>query len=177
MITFLAAGGFDPLAFDPSAFGLTVLTFLILIGLLGKFTWKPMLAAIEMRETRIDEAIQTAEEARQQASELLATYESQVANVEQEMAALREKGRSDAEAIARDVRAQADEEAKARVGRAVNEIELARTQAVEDIRKESVALGLAVASKVVGRSLEGEDQLRLANQVVSDLSDMASSGI
>jgi F-type H+-transporting ATPase subunit b len=177
MFTFLAAGGFDPLAFDPSAYVLTVLTFLILIGLLGKFTWKPMLKAIEARESRIEDAIQQAEDDRKTANELLATYESQVANVEQELAALREKGRADAEAIARDVRAQADADAKARVERAVNEIALAHTQAIEDIRQESVLLGMAVATKVVGRSLDGEDQLRLANEVVSGLSGMASSGI
>lgn len=177
MITFLAAGGFDPLAFDASAYILTTLTFLVLIGLLGKFAWKPMLEAIEARESRIDEAIKQAEDGRRQANELLSTYEAQVANVEQEMAALREKGRTDAEAIARDVRSQADKDATARVERAVNEIELARTQALEDIRKESVTLGMAVASKVVGRSIEGEDHLRLANEVVSGLSSVGSSGL
>ncbi len=176
-MTFLAAGGFNPLAFDPSAFILTTVTFLVLIGLLGKFTWKPMLAAIETRETRIDDAIKQAEDDRKHANELLTSYQAQVANVEQEMAALREQGRADAEAIAREVRSQADADAAARVERAVNEIDQARSQAIEDIRKESVSLGMAVASKVVGRSLESEDHLRLANDVVSGLSSVGSSGL
>jgi len=173
----LAEGSFNPLSFDPSAMALTFITFFALLFILGKFAWKPMLGAIEARENRIEDAIRKADEGRQQANELLSTYESRVANVEQEMADLREKGRADAEAIARDVRAQAEQDAKARVERAINEIELAHTQAIEDIRRESVALGMAVASKVVGRSIEGEDQLRLANEVVRDLSGMTSSGI
>lgn len=176
-MTFLAAGGFNPLAFDPSAFILTTVTFLVLIGLLGKFTWKPMLQAIETRETRIDDAIKQAEDDRKHANELLASYQAQVANVEQEMAALREQGRADADAIAREVRSQADADATARVERAVNEIDQARSQAIEDIRKESVSLGMAVASKVVGRSLESEDHLRLANEVVAGLSSVGSSGL
>ncbi|MFT7463677.1 MAG: F-type H+-transporting ATPase subunit b [Pseudohongiellaceae bacterium] len=177
MISFLAAGGFDPLAFDPSAYILTTVTFLVLLAILGKFTWKPMLEAIEVRENRIHEAITEAEDRRRHADELFASYQEKVANVEQEVADLREQGRTDAESIAREIRAQSDRDATDRVERAVKEIELARIQAIEDIRKEAVSLGMAVASKVVGRSLESEDQLRLANEVVAGLGGSGLSGI
>lgn len=173
MTPFLAAS-FNPLSFDPGALMLTTLTFLTLIVLLKKFTWGPMLEAIEAREDRIADAIKKAEEDRKHADELLASYKERVANVEQEIADLREKGKADAEALAREVREKADAEAKSRLDRALAEIDGARTQALEDICKEAVGLGLAAATKVVGRSLDDADHQRLAAEVVAGLTAVGS---
>ena len=170
----LAAGGFDPLSFDAGAFWLTLFTFCGLLFILTKFAWKPMLTGIEAREVRIEEAIARAEKDREDASRLLAEYKERVKNVEAEVAALREKGRTDAEALRGNILGKAEADAKDRVERALREIELARTQAVEDIRREAVGLGMAVASKIVGRSLDGDDQLRLANDVIDGISGVGN---
>ena len=162
--------GFDPLAFDPSAMVLTLATFVVLLLILSKFAWKPLLAAIEQREKRIEDAISKAEADRKAAEGLLADYRARVANVEQEVAALREKGRQDAESLRADIRARAEHEAAAATEKARRDIDLAKNQAVADIRREAVGLGLAVAGKVVGRSLDDADRRRLAQEVVDDLS-------
>lgn len=169
MSTAFLAIEFNPMAFDPSTFVLTNLTFLVLLVLLTKFVWKPTLAAIATREDRIEASIKQAEDARKHADELLASYEARVADAENEVAAIREKGRTEAEALGAELKAQAEADARARIDRAAAEIELMRTQAVEDIRQEAVSLGMAVASTLVGRSLDGPDQQRLAAEVVSSL--------
>jgi F-type H+-transporting ATPase subunit b len=161
--------GFDPLAFDPSAMVLTVATFIVLLLILSKVAWKPLLAAIEQREKRIEDAIAKAEADRKAAEGLLSEYRARVANVEQEVAALREKGRQDAESLRADIRARAEHEAAAATEKARRDIELAKNQAVADIRREAVGLGLAVAGKVVGRSLDDADRRRLAQEVIDDL--------
>jgi F-type H+-transporting ATPase subunit b len=161
--------GFDPLAFDPSAMWLTVATFVVLLVILSKFAWKPLLAAIEQREKRIEDAIAKAEADRKAAEGLLSEYRARVANVEQEVAALREKGRQDAEALRADIRARAEKEGAAATEKARRDIELAKNQAVADLRREAVGLGLAVAGKVVGRSLDDADRRRLAQEVIDDL--------
>lgn len=168
----LAAAGFDPLAFDPAAALLTSLTLLVLVVLLGKFAWKPLLKSIEVREERIASAIQKAESDRQHAGELLARYEAQIATAEQAAAALRDKARADAEALGAELRSRAEADAKARLERAAQEIELSTRQALQDLRKEAVTLGMAVATRVVGRSLDGEDQRRLATEVVAGLTQV-----
>jgi len=162
--------GFDPLAFDPSAMWLTFATFVVLLLILAKVAWKPMLAAIEKREKRIEDAIGKAEADRKEAERLLAEYQARVSNVAAELAALREKGRLEAEAQRAELRARAEAEAAATTEKARREIELARTQAVADLRREAVTLGLAVAGKVVGRSLDDADRRRLAQEVIDDLS-------
>ncbi|HEX5011956.1 MAG TPA: F0F1 ATP synthase subunit B [Planctomycetota bacterium] len=162
-------GSFNPLQFDPAATALTVVTFLVLLFILAKFAWKPILAAIESREKRIEDAIGKAESDRKSAETLLADYTSRVAHVEREIAALREKGRADAEALRADIRGKAESEAAAATEKARRDIELAKNQAVADIRREAVSLGLAVAGKVVGRSLDDADRRRLAQEVIDDL--------
>lgn len=173
MPTLLAAGGgFSPLAFDPAAFALTLITVGTLFLLLWKFAWGPILAGIEAREDRIEGDIDAAAKQRAEAEALLTEYKDTVKNVEAEMAALREKGRGEAEAMRGDILARAEADAKERSERALREIELARTQALEDIRREAVHIGMAVAGKVVGRSVDGEDQQRLAAEVVNGLTDV-----
>ena len=169
MITSPLLVGFDPLAFDPSAMVLTVATFIVLLLILSKVAWKPLLAAIEAREKRIEDAISKAESDRKSAEVLLSEYRARVANVEQEVAALREKGRQDAEALRADIRARAEKEGAAATEKARRDIELAKNQAVADLRREAVGLGLAVAGKVVGRSLDDADRRRLAQEVIDDL--------
>jgi len=161
--------GFDPLAFDPSAMVLTLATFVVLLLILSKVAWKPLLAAIEQREKRIEDAIAKAEADRKAAEGLLADYRARVASVEQEVAALREKGRQDAETLRADIRARAEKEGAAATEKARRDIELAKNQALADIRREAVGLGLAVAGKVVGRSLDDADRRRLAQEVIDDL--------
>lgn len=172
LLPLLAAedAGFNPLAFDPSAMWLTLITFGVLLIILGAVAWKPMLKAIEAREKRIDDAIAKADSDRKEAERILADYQSRVSNVQAELAALREKGRQEAEALRTEMRSRAESEAAATIEKARKEIELARSQAVADLRREAVTLGLAVAGKVVGRSLDDADRRRLAQDVVDDLS-------
>jgi F-type H+-transporting ATPase subunit b len=168
-------GGFNPLRFDPSAFGLTVITFLALLLILSRVAWKPIMTAVEAREKRIDDAIAKSEADRQAAARLLEDHKRTVANVESEVAALRERGRLESEALRKDIVGRAQQEAAAAAEKARRDIELARQQAVQDIRREAVTLGIAVAGKVVGRSLDGEDQRRLANEVVGNLTTVGRS--
>jgi F-type H+-transporting ATPase subunit b len=169
-------GGFNPLAFDPSAMVLTLVTFFGLLILLAKFAWGPILKAVEAREGRIEGAIRQAESDRTEAAKLMEGYKQTIANVQAEAAALREQGLAEAETMRRQLRAKAEAEAAEIVEKARREIELARNQALQDIRREAVGLGLAVASRVVGRSMDGNDQRRLAEEVVGDLASVGGNG-
>lgn len=171
-----AESGFDPMRFDPSAFVLTVVCFLALLLILKKMAWGPILKQVEAREKRIEDAIAKSESDRSAAAKLLEDHKRTVANVEAEVAALREKGRLQAEAQHRDIVAKAQQEAAAAADRARREIELARTQALQDIRREAVELSLAAATRVVGRSLDGKDQRRIAEEVVGSLATSGQPG-
>ncbi len=168
--------GFNPLNFDPAAMVLTLITFFGLLFILTKFAWKPILAAVHTREKKIDDALAKSAADQAEAARLLVEYKRSLANVDAELGALREKGRVEAEAMRRELIAQAEKDAGAVAEKARRDIELARNQALQDIRKEAVTLGLAVAGKVVGRSVDNADQRRIATEVVSGLSTVAHGG-
>ncbi len=168
-VLLLSEGGFNPLAIDPSATALTLLTFLLLLFILGKFAWKPILDAVESREQRIEDAIKAAEEDRATAQVTLDEYKERVSGVEGEVAALREKARAEGESMRADIVKKAEGEASALTEKAQKDIDLAKTQALEEIRGEAVNLGLAIASKVVDKAVESEDHRRLAEQVVAEV--------
>jgi len=170
----LAGGGsFNPLTFDPSAMLLTFITFFALLFILGKFAWKPILEMIELREKRIEGSIEQAEQDRAEAKKLLEDYQQRVANVESEVAGLREQGRQDAEGMRKDILGKANADAALVAEKALKEIDLAKNQALQDMRREAVGIGLSIAGKVVGRSLDGADQRRIADEVVGDIATVS----
>jgi F-type H+-transporting ATPase subunit b len=169
-------GGFNPVIFDPAASLLTILTFFGLLVVLAKFAWKPILAAVNTREKKIDDALAKSAADRAEAAKLLEDHKRSLAGVEAELAALREKGRVEAEAMRREMIARAEKDATAVADKARRDIELARNQALQDIRREAVTLGIAVAGKVVGRSVDDADQRRIASEVVSGLTTVAHGG-
>ena len=162
-------GGFNPLIFDPAALGLTVITFLGLLLVLRVIGWKPMLDAIESREKRIEDAITAAEQQRGKAEAMLSDYERRVAGVETEIGELRDKGRHEAELMRKDILERAGTEAADLLSMAHRDIESAKAQAIEDIRREAVEIGMAIADRVVARKLDDADSRRLADQVISEL--------
>jgi F-type H+-transporting ATPase subunit b len=170
----LAGGGsFNPLTFDPSAMMLTFITFFALLFILRKFAWKPILDMIEQREKRIEDSITDAEKDRAEAKTLLEDYQQRVANVESEVAALREQGRQDGETMRRDILSKAEQDAAQVSEKALKEIDQAKSQALQDIRREAVGIGLSIAGKVVGRSLDGPDQKRIADEIVGDIATVS----
>ena len=169
VVALAEGGGFNPLAFDPSAMALTIITFLVLLVLLTKFAWGPILKMAETREKRITDAIAQAEAQRAEAQKLLDDHKRALANVQSELAAIREQGLAEAEAARQQVRQKAEAEAAEMSAKARRDIESARNQALQDIRREAVDLGLAAATRVVGRSLDGNDQRRIAEEVVGGL--------
>jgi len=177
LVVALAEGGsFNPLKFDPSAMLLTIITFVALLVLLTKFAWGPILKMAETREKRITDAIAQAEAQRAEAQKLLDDHRQALANVQSELAAIREQGLAEAEAARQQVRQKAEREAAELSAKARRDIESARNQALQDIRREAVDLGLAAATRVVGRSLDGNDQRRIAEEVVGELATAGKKG-
>jgi F-type H+-transporting ATPase subunit b len=172
MLPLLAEGGkpsWNPLAFDPGTTALSFIVFLVVLWVLSKYAWKPLLVSIEAREKRISEALAAAEKARSEAESLRRDFEAQMkaARVEAEKAI--QEGRASAEKFAQEIQNKAREEGDRLRERAKEEIDLARRQAIDDIRREAVDLALKAASVVVRRSLDEGEHRRIASEVVAEV--------
>lgn len=154
---------------DPGLFIWTILTFLVLLGLLTKYAWKPLIAALDKRQATIAQAIEDARLARE-AVERAKQDSAQVLNKARvDAEAIVTRAQSDATAFHEDMRQKAIADAQAIVQRAEKEIELEKNRAIKDIRRETVDLSLAIATKLIHRNLTKDDNLALIDDTIKQI--------
>jgi len=132
--------------------GLTVwtsLVFLVLLGILWKYAWGPVLAAVEARENGIQDTLDRAAHEREEAAKLLAEHRRQMAEARRQAQQLIGEGKEAGERVRQDIEEKARVEGQALIERARESIERERDAALEALRRESVDLALAAAAKLM----------------------------
>ncbi len=147
----------------------TLLTFATLLFILAKFAWKPLLGALDAREKSIQDNIDEAKRQRDEADALLAQYREQLAEGRRQAQAVVAESRAAAETLRKELEAKARDETQAMLANARREIEREREAAVEAVRRESVDVALAVASRLLGERLDAGRDRQLAMDYIDDL--------
>ena len=142
---------------DPGLFIWTLLTFLVLFGLLAKFAWGPLLKALEERQEMIRKSLDDADQATQDLKRLHQESAQIIAAARADAQSIVAKSRVAADTVREDLKQKAKEEADALVRGAQRQIQLETARAVQQIRHEVVDLSLAVASKLIKKNLTQED--------------------
>lgn len=156
-----------PLSFKSDLALWSGITFVIFIFLLGRFAWKPLIAALDKRESRIRDDISAAENARIKAEQMLAEHAQTLAKVQDEVRALLAQGRQDAERAKQEIVSVAQKEAEASKQRAIHEIGRARDTALKDLFDVMATQVAHATEHVLGRSLSGADQDRLIDEALT----------
>jgi F-type H+-transporting ATPase subunit b len=167
-IALLASGGYEPL--KNTTFGQavwTIVIFLLSAPLIWIIVMGPIAKALLARDEHAKAAIGAAEEAKAEAERVRAEVEVSLgearAESAREMAEARERG----EKRATELISAAEEKARDLVAAAQTTIRAEQEKALSAIRLEVVELSLSAASKVIGRSVDSEDDRRLVGEVVS----------
>lgn len=147
----------------------TLLIFLLVIVVLGKFAWGPLLETLQRREETIRESLESARRDREAAETRLAEYERKLEAAKAEATAIVDEGRRDAEVVKRQIEQQARDEAEKIVGRARREIQIAQQTAVREIYVTSARLATDLASRIIGREVEAEDHERLIAESIDSI--------
>ena len=154
----------------------TVLIFVLVLVVLGKFAWGPMLTALQNRERFIRESLASAKHDREEAEAKLEAYEQKLEQAHREASALVEEGRSDAEAVRRQIEASARADAEAIAEQAKRDIEVARDAALAELNEQSARLAMTMAEAVLKRQLSPEDHERLVRDALAGLDRQSISG-
>ena len=133
----------------------TTLVFFMLLGILRKFAWGPILTAVDTREKAIQFALDEAARQNQDAARLLEEHRKQLADARRQASDLLAEGKAAGEKVRKDIEEKARIEGQSMVERARHEIERERDAALDALRRESVDLALAAASRLM---LEKMDQ-------------------
>lgn len=157
------AGHGEPNALDfkPDLAIYTLIVFAILLVVLGKYAWGPIMEGLEAREKGIGDDIDSAAKAREEAESNLKQYEDKLAGAHDEAAAVLAEAREDAVAAKERILAEANEEAVRTRDRAMADIESAKNAAVQELAESSANSAVELAGSIVGRSLEKGDHAKL----------------
>jgi F-type H+-transporting ATPase subunit b len=159
----------NPLSIDPDLAIFTLIIFLIVLGILWKFAWGPISEALDRRERGIADQIQAAVDKHEESKRLLAGYEAKLAGAADEVRALLEEARRDAEHTKSEILAEAKAAAKAEHDRAVREVNNAKDSALKELAESSANLAIELAGKIVREKLSAGDQSRLVRDVLRKL--------
>lgn len=151
---------------DPGLYIWTIATFLVLLALLAKFAWRPLLQALDERQASIRKSLDDAQQARQELERVQHESAQLIAKARLEADGIVSQSRADAERLRGELRETARAEAATILKNAERQIELQTLQAVRQIRTEAVDLSILIAEKLIGKHLSKEDNERLIQQTI-----------
>lgn len=132
----------------------TLLIFVVLLFILSKFAFPPILNAVEARERSLQEAIDAAKADREAAAALLAEHQAALAAARAEAQQIIAQGRATAEQMREQMLAETRRQQEEMLERARQDIELEKQRAIAELRREAVDLAIVAAGKVVQRNLD-----------------------
>ncbi len=147
----------------------TALTFVLLLLILKKTAWKPILDMLEEREQKIKESLEKADAAQKETEEALAKNQETMEQAKKEVQELLSKSRRLAEATKEEIVQKAEEEASKIVSKAKKDIALEREKAIEDLKSQAAELSIMIASKIIGKSLSADDHKEIIESSLKNM--------
>ena len=149
---------------DPGLFLWTILIFLVLLVLLAKFAWKPLLALLDRREEMIRQSLDDADKAKQELQRLQQESKEILSKARVEAQSILAKSRFEAEKLKGELRQEAKGQADSILRDAEKQIQVETEKAIAVIKNEVVDLSLLVASKLIKKNLSKEDNQSLIEE-------------
>lgn len=148
----------------------STLFFLMVLILLKIFAWKPILQGINEREKTIDDALRSAERAREEMANLKAENEEILKQAKAERDGIIQEAREIREKMIDEAKGQAEVEAKKMVAAARLAIDQERTAALNTIKDQVASLSLDIATRVIQKELQQDaQQQQLVEDLVKDI--------
>jgi F-type H+-transporting ATPase subunit b len=143
-----------------------IVSFAILLFILAKYAFPPILEGLDARERKIRESIETAERQRAEAERRMIEYDTKMKAAQKEAEALIEQAKLRAQHLLEENERRLTQEAERIKTSTAREIDQERRRALEDVRSHTTDLALRVAEKVIERSLTDADHKRLAEETL-----------
>src|SRR3954467_1852179 len=160
---------------DPGLYIWTIVTFLVLLGLLARFAWRPLLDALEKRQAAIRQSLDDARKAKEELQRLQSESARMVAEARAEAGEIISRTRVDAARFAEEMKVKARADADALIKHAERQIEMQTSRALDTIRHEAIDLSVAMASKILRRNISKEDNERLLEDTLKEIQSRVSS--
>ena len=157
------------LRFEPGLMLWTVLTFVVLLFVLRRIAWKPLLEALDAREKRINDALLKAEKAQREAEQAIAENRKRSDEAMRQAEQLIEQARQDAEQTRRKLIEEARAESQRVVDQGMRRLEAEQRAAMQELRAVTADLAIRAAGRLIQSSLTEQQQRELVDQFLKDV--------
>lgn len=149
----------------------SIVNFLVLLYLLRRFMWGPILATLDRRAAKIREGLELTESARREREQLKQEVEKILGEARREAAAIAERTTKAAEGAAADIRTQAKAEADRLRERGRTDAQALHDQALAQLRSEVASMVVLAASRILGREISPEQHRALIERSLDEAGD------
>jgi len=153
----------------------TLVIFVIVVIVLGKFAWGPVLSLLQQREEFIHRSLSDAKRDRDEAEARLKEYAAKLQSAQREAVAILEEARRDSERLREELRGRAKTEAETLIKNAERQVQLETSRALQQIRQEAVDLSVSIASRLLQRNISKEDNEKLISDALKQIESSARS--
>ena len=154
---------------DPGLFIWTILTFLLLLTVLAKFAWKPLITMLDDRQRSIEDSLLSAEKARKELEGINQESDAILSKAKTEAQGIVTDAKSAAEKLKEDIIAKANDEAEGQLEKAKIQIGVEKDKALIEIRKEVVDLSINVAEKIIKKNISKDDNATIIDESIEKL--------
>ncbi|WP_094603942.1 ATP synthase subunit b, sodium ion specific [Sporomusa silvacetica DSM 10669] len=154
-----------------------IINFLILVAILTKVAYKPLMQALADRQAKIADSLETAEQEKQAAEKLKQEYLAQLAEARTQAQAIVEKAAKLAEQTKEEILKEAREESIRLVKATQEEIAREREHAIAELKGEVVTLAVAAASKIIAQNMDEQANARIVDDFINKLDGKEIGGL
>ena len=147
----------------------TIITFLVVLLVLRKFAWPQLLAVLDEREKRISDALAAAEQARQEAEEVLREHRQKLAAADEEARQVVAEAREAGARVRQQIVSQAREEAERMIDQARTSVESEKRAAIAELRRETANLAVQAAGVLIDANLDDERNRGLVDDLIAKI--------
>lgn len=162
-------GGGTLLDVNPGLIFWTVITFVILMLLLKKIAWKPILTALNLREKEIRDSLEKAEKAKEEAQKILSENQASLSKAEEEAKKIIEQSRVFAANLKEQLIKESKEQAKKIVDDASEEIQRRKDAAFDELKGQIAEIALGAAEKIIRENLDAEKNKKIVDKYLNDV--------
>ncbi len=158
----------EKLGIDPRWFFSQLINFVVLLFILQRFLYKPMLNMLHQRQERIRESMDYAERVKQEAARAQADYEKKIEESRRAGQAIIAQATQQAERAREEILAQAREEARQIKAKAMEDVEYERKRVMAELRDEVAELAILAAGRVLGRALDAQTHREVVDEFLTE---------
>ena len=146
-----------------------IIGFLLMVWILRRYAWGPVLGMLEARRQKIVDEFGHADRAKAEATELRLKYEQELRGIEAQARLRLQESVAEGQKVAAEMKAQAQREAALRLERAADEIAREREKAKEVLKEQVIRLSMRTAEKILREKLDDATQRRLMSEFIDEV--------